>query len=127
MLKQIIAEAHTMEENAIRAEQDSQSAYESFVKETNGVVAALQAEIVSKQKAKADGDITATGTTEDQKSALADLERMKGEEADLHRSCDFTMKNFDIRQAARDEEVDALKQAKAVLHGANFSFLARAG
>ena len=28
---------------------------------------------------------------------------------------------------ARDEEVDALKQAKAVLRGANFSFLARAG
>ena len=52
---------------------------------------------------------------------------MKSEEADLHGSCDFTMKNFDIRQAARDEEVDALKQAKAVLRGANFSFLARAG
>jgi len=127
LLRQIIADAHTMENNAIRAEQDSQSAYEAFVRETNGVADALQAEIVSKQKAKADGDIATTATGEDQKSALADLARMKSEEADLHGSCDFTMKNFDIRQAARDEEVDALKQAKAVLRGANFSFLARAG
>ena len=33
------------------------------------------------------------------------------ENADLHKSCDFTMQNFDIRQAARDQEVEALRQA----------------
>ena len=30
------------------------------------------------------------------------------------------MKNFDIRQTARDEEIEALKQAKAILSGAKF-------
>jgi len=30
------------------------------------------------------------------------------------------MKNFEIRQTARDEEVEALRQAKAILSGADF-------
>ena len=36
------------------------------------------------------------------------------------RDCDFVMKNFEIRQTARDEEIEALKQAKAILSGAKF-------
>merc|ERR1712107_259318 len=40
--------------------------------------------------------------------------------AELHASCDFILKNFDIRQTARDEEIEALKQAKAILSGAKF-------
>ena len=47
----------------------------------------------------------------------------KNEEADLHKSCDFTIKNFDIRQSARDQEVEALRQAKAILSGAKFTDL----
>jgi len=31
------------------------------------------------------------------------------------------MKNFELRQTARDEEVEALRQAKAILSGAKFS------
>ena len=34
--------------------------------------------------------------------------------------CDFVMKNFEIRQTGRDEEIEALKQAKAILSGAKF-------
>ncbi len=34
--------------------------------------------------------------------------------------CDFVMKNFETRQTARDEEIEALKQAKAILSGAKF-------
>ena len=30
------------------------------------------------------------------------------------------MKNFEIRQTARDEEVEALRQAKAILSGSKF-------
>ena len=37
---------------------------------------------------------------------------------DLHQKRDFTMKNFEIRQTARNEEFEALKQAKSILSGA---------
>merc|ERR1719486_155223 len=37
---------------------------------------------------------------------------------DLHASCDFIMQNYDMRKEARANEVDSLKNAKAVLSGA---------
>merc|ERR1719482_247469 len=40
MLQQIISDAKAMEAEAIRAEEDSQKAYEDFVKETNGSIEA---------------------------------------------------------------------------------------
>jgi len=37
--------------------------------------------------------------------------------AELHNSCDFVVANFDARQAARTAEIEALRQAKAILSG----------
>merc|ERR1719199_658269 len=50
----------------------------------------------------------------------ATLEQLSAENADLHKACDFTMKNFDIRQTARDQEIEALKMVKQILSGAKF-------
>merc|ERR1719247_3320545 len=53
-----------------------------------------------------------------------ELEQLGNYKLQLHQSCDFVLKNFEIRQTARDEEIEALKQAKAILSGAKFeSFL----
>merc|ERR1719410_3208877 len=41
----------------------------------------------------------------------------------LHTECDWLIQNFDMRKEARTGEVDALKKAKAVLSGADFSLL----
>jgi len=41
----------------------------------------------------------------------------------LHVECDWLIGNFDRRTEARTEEVDALKHAKAVLSGADYSFV----
>ena len=56
-----------------------------------------------KAKVEAETDLEATKT---------ELEMLANGKADLHKSCDFVMKNFEIRQEARDEEVEALRQAK---------------
>jgi len=37
---------------------------------------------------------------------------------DLHMECDWLLSNFEVRKGARSEEIDALKNAKAVLSGA---------
>merc|ERR1719463_373813 len=64
--------------------------------------------------------------SEAKETALNEQQQNKNAEADLHKSCDFVLKNFDIRQAARDQEVEALRQAKAILSGAKFTeFLQR--
>jgi len=41
--------------------------------------------------------------------------------ADLHASCDFIVAQFEVRKEARTQEVESLKNAKAVLSGANFN------
>merc|ERR1719172_551335 len=55
MMEGIITDAKIMETEAIKAEQDSQSAYEAFVKNTNDSIASAQKAIVnmSEDKAKA--------------------------------------------------------------------------
>jgi hypothetical protein len=40
--------------------------------------------------------------------------------AALHGECDFLLKNFDFRKEARTKEIEGLKNAKAVLAGANY-------
>merc|ERR1719159_1025871 len=52
---------------------------------------------------------------------LTDLEGLSQEAADLHGECDYTLKNFEVRQAARMKEMEALKMVKAILSGAKFS------
>ncbi|CAK9036814.1 unnamed protein product [Durusdinium trenchii] len=41
----------------------------------------------------------------------------------LHDECDWLLSNFQARSEAREEEVESLDRAKAVLQGAEFSFL----
>merc|ERR1712228_77508 len=120
MIQQIISDAKAMEAETIRSEEDAQKAYEDFVKETNASIEAKSKEIVNKSevKAKAESDLV---TTKDSKEAtMLELEQLSNYNAQLHQSCDFVMKNFELRQTARDEEVEALKQAKAILSGAKF-------
>merc|ERR1712187_211420 len=120
MIQQIISDAKAMEAETIRSEEDAQKAYEDFVKETNASIEAKSKEIVNKSelKAKTESDLV---TTKDSKEAtMLELEQLSNYNAQLHQSCDFVMKNFELRQTARDEEVEALKQAKAILSGAKF-------
>merc|ERR1740133_876846 len=120
MIQQIINDAKAMEAEAIRSEEDAQKAYEDFVKDTNGSIEAKSKDIVNKSetKAKAEGDLVEA--KENKEAVMLELEQLSNYKAELHSSCDFVMKNFDIRQTARDEEIEALKQAKAILSGAKF-------
>merc|ERR1719387_3123957 len=120
MIQQIISDAKAMEAETIRAEEDAQKAYEDFVKETNASIESKNKDIVNKSEVKAKTEMSLVKSKESKESVMVELEQLSNHEADLHTSCDFVLKNFDIRQTARDEEVEALKQAKAILSGANF-------
>merc|ERR1719343_1668962 len=120
MIEQIISDAKAMEAETIRSEEDAQKAYEDFVKETNASIEAKSAGIVSKSDIKAKAEAELVETKEAKEATLLELEQLSNYNAQLHQSCDFVMKNFELRQTARDEEVEALKQAKAILSGAKF-------
>jgi chromosome segregation ATPase len=121
MIQQIINDAKAMEAEAIRAEEDAQKSYEDFVKETNASIEEKSKAIVNKSEEKAKSETDLTQSNEDKESVMLELEQLSNYNAELHQSCDFVMKNFEIRQTARDEEIEALKQAKAILSGADFN------
>merc|ERR1719331_2006921 len=120
MIQQIISDAKAMEAEAIRSEEDAQKAYEDFVKETNASIEAKSKEIVNKSEEKAQTEGELVETKEAKEAVMLELEQLSNYNAELHQACDFVLKNFDVRQTARDEEVEALKQAKAILSGAKF-------
>jgi hypothetical protein len=120
MIQQIINDAKAMEAETIRSEEDAQKAYEDFVKETNASIEAKSEDIVNKSETKAKAEADLVEAKENKEAVMLELEQLANYKAELHSSCDFVMKNFEIRQTARDEEIEALKQAKAILSGAKF-------
>jgi hypothetical protein len=126
MITQIAEDAKAMEVAALKAEEESQAAYVAFVEETNASIECKEKEIINKEEEKAKTELELAKQKDILESIIADLEKLSDYNAQLHKSCDFVLKNFDLRQTARDEEVEALKQAKAILSGAKFSeFLQR--
>merc|ERR1719242_1819955 len=79
--------------------------------------------ITEKEGAKADAEALLekeTGErTDKMKESLATVNFI----GSLHKDCDWLLQNFDVRKEARAAEVDSLKKAKAVLSGADFSFV----
>jgi len=120
LLEQIISDAKAMEAEALRSEEDAQKAYEDFVKGTNASVQSKGKDIVNKSETKAKAESDFIEAKEAKEGVMLELEQLSNYNANLHSSCDFVLKNFDLRQTGRDEEVEALKQAKAILSGAKF-------
>merc|ERR1719262_1801492 len=104
-------------------ENDAQEEYEQMVndaaekraadtksiEEKTGVKAGIEDEIVKNSDAKA--------------GVEAELMATKQYEMDLHADCDFLLQNFETRKEARTNEIDAMKKAKAVLSGADYSLV----
>jgi len=121
MMQGIIDESAGLEAEAIRAEEDSQKAYEEFVMDTNDSVEEATKSIVSKSDMKAKAEAEKVENETELEATMGEIESLMSENADLHKSCDFTLKNFDVRQSAREDEIEALKQALAMFSGASFS------
>jgi len=121
MIQQIIDDARSMEAEVVRAEEDAQKAYEEFVKETNKSIGAKSKDIVNKSETRSTAETDLVEAKESKEAVLVELGQLSDYNAELHQSCDFVMKNFELRQTARDEEIEALRQAKAILSGAKFA------
>merc|ERR1719510_1109453 len=120
LLATVIKDAEVVEIELTKTEQKSQADYGEFVQDATNSIEADRSSIETK-----------TGEVAESKAALAETEKAQlGNQEELdklnallkahHAECDYVMKYFDIRQEARQEEMDAIKDAKAILSGANF-------
>jgi len=119
MIENIVNESKHVEDESRAAEQEEQSAYEQFMVDSGNSIKSLMAEITDKQArvAAADGDLVRA--KEDLAAIGGDLEDLNSYNKELHSECDYITHNFETRQQARTDEVEALDQAKAVLSGAS--------
>jgi hypothetical protein len=117
MLGSILEESKNMEEKALAAENDSQAAYETFVKDSNESIEALQKSLAQKQKVLSEKDEEKTLADGDLTHTISDLEGLHEYGEAMHSECDFLTRNFNKRQAARAQEIDALKSARDIFGG----------
>jgi hypothetical protein len=117
LIKQIIEDSDALEAEATSAERSAQADYETMVNDSTALIAQLEEAITAKSKAIAQAKMDTADANSDLDSTVAELESLVAYDADLHAQCDFVTKNFDIRQKARMQEMEAIGAAKAILSG----------
>ena len=104
-------------------EKDSQKEYEEMMGDAASKRATDAKSITEKEGAKAttEGELEQEKDkkTSSTKELLATVDYIQS----LHSECDWLLQNFDARKEARASEIEALKSAKAVLNGADYSLL----
>ena len=60
------------------------------------------------------------------KTVNVELDELKKANDDLHGQCDYTIKNFDKKQGARDDEIMALKESMSIFSGGSFGAFVQA-
>jgi len=117
LLEEVLKDSKATEDEAMRSEEDAQTAYENFMKDSNKSIKAHQESIsnMSEANAKAKEDLGAAN--QDLKATMDELSGLHDLLGALHKSCDFVLNNFEARQAARTAEMDALREAKGILSG----------
>merc|ERR1719389_674039 len=108
---------------ASTTEKDSQADYEQAMSDSREKRAQDSKTLADKQKAKADTNADLEAHTEEKaattKTLMATLEYIQS----LHAECDWLLQYFEVRKEARTGEIESLKNAKAVLSGADFSLV----
>merc|ERR1719421_2164721 len=101
----------------------AQEDYEKFMADSAEKRAADSKAIEDKEAAKAGLAADLVSMEEDKKAKGAELLATTEALSNLHLECDWLLKNFELRKEARAGEVESLKNAKAVLSGADYSLL----
>merc|ERR1719421_1213786 len=107
------------------AENDEKTAQKEYVElmtVSQETRAADVKSITNKEVSRSDLQGKLTNVKQSTALAVEKQMAMKSYEQDLHVSCDFIMENMDLRKEARTNEMESLKNAKAMLSGANFGF-----
>jgi len=118
LLEQLMHELEMSGKDAENSEKSDQADYETLMAESSKTRMTDAQAITDKKAAMADMEIKLEDAKSKKDAATDDLMQTSEYIKDLHKSCDFLMQNFDLRKEDRENEVDSLKNAKAILAGA---------
>jgi len=119
LIEKVVQDSVDTEKEATTDETSAQAHYETFVKDASAAIDSLRELIAQK------GDAAATKAA-DRAAAASDLseatnagDKLTQYRQDLHGQCDFIRAQFGARAEARENEIEAIGEAKAVLTGAH--------
>ncbi|CAE7570474.1 unnamed protein product [Symbiodinium natans] len=117
MLHQIIGDAKVMETKARADLNASLADYEQFKADALAAIATKEQGLVDLDVQKSEAKSNALEMKKEVKRLGQELEDLSAKKSALKEECEFLVANFELRQDARSEEIEALQTAKAVLSG----------
>merc|ERR1719235_510695 len=123
MLDMMVADLDKQITEIETEEKENQAEYEQFMKDSAEKRASDAKSIEDKASAKADLESNLVSSKEEKSSKTKEAMATAQYLSEVHGECDWLLSNFQVRKDARAGEVDALKKAKAVLSGADYSLL----
>jgi hypothetical protein len=122
MMDTIIKDLEADTKEVEYAEKTAQKEYAELMDDSQGTRASDMKSLTTKTAAKAEAEGSLMAAKEKRMAEATDLKLITTSIKELHVSCDFILQNGDLRTEARTNEIEALKNAKAVLAGASYSF-----
>jgi septal ring factor EnvC (AmiA/AmiB activator) len=122
LMDMITKELETDMKDSEYDEKSAQKEYSELMAESQETRASDTKSITEKEASKATLEGKIVEAKESKTLSVGKLEEINNYIFDLHGSCDFIMENFDMRKEARTNEMESLKNAKAILAGASFGF-----
>merc|ERR1719251_494910 len=119
----LIADVDKEMTEAKTEEKDAQADYEQMMKDAAEKRTTDSKALAAKGAAKADTESDLQTLAEAKAATGKELMATLKYEHSLHTECDWLLQYFDVRKEARADEVEALKKAKAVLSGADYSLI----
>jgi uncharacterized coiled-coil DUF342 family protein len=122
MMDMIIRDLENEMKDAEYEEKTAQADYAELMSDSEATRQQDSKSLTDKSASKADLEGKLVTAKSDRASAAEELSIVQTGIQDLHGSCDFLLQNYDLRKEARTNEIEGLKNAKAMLSGANFGF-----
>jgi len=105
------------------SEKDAQADYEQLMSDAGEKRSADTKALTEKTSSKAQGEEALQNEEGNSKDLGVQLMETVQVINNLHAECDWLLTYFDVRRAARTEEIESLDKARAVLSGADYSLL----
>ena len=123
MIDMLVADLEKEIQEVDFEEKENQKEYEQFISDSAEKRAQDAKSIQDKEGAKADLEAELVKLAAETKSKKTEAMATSETIRDLHLECDWLVNNFQTRKDARAGEIESLKNAKAVLSGADYSLL----
>merc|ERR1719379_1645666 len=123
MMDLLVKEVEKEMQEAEFEEKDAQEDYEKYMGDCSAQRAEASKDVTDKEAAKAQMEKFLQESKDKKMADGTELKNTMEYIATLHNECDFLLQYYTVRKEARAGETDALKKAKAVLSGADFSFI----